>query len=309
MRPDLITLKQLRAVLAVAETGSITAAAQRLALSVPAVHNQIKLLEENTGLPLLRRSADSAGSDLTEAGFIVHDAAQRIAAMLVHMGDDLSAQSRGASGRVVLSVVSTAKYFAPRLVKALSDQMPGIEIALTVGNRERVIADLDRGVADLAIMGRPPRKPVVDAFPLGPHPHGLIAPPDHPLASRSPLTPDELHDQVFLSREVGSGTRILMERYLAELFDRGYAVAVMDSNETIKQAVMAGLGIAFLSLHTVTEELREGRLIQLAAPGLPISRHWFLVRAAADPERPATANLRAAILRMDGHFLPAIQTR
>lgn len=308
MRPDQITMKQLRAVQAVAETGSITAAAERLALSPPAVHSQIKVLEDALGLPLLSRSAASAGSDLTAPGLIVRDTALRVGALIRRMCDDLSAQSRGETGRVVIGVVSTGKYFAPRLVAHLRRRLPGLELALSIGNRAEVIEGLDRGVTDLAIMGRPPRQPLVEAFPLGPHPHGLIAPPDHPLAGRSYVTPDDLLDQTFLARETGSGTRTLMTRYLDEIADGwGFAMLEMDSNETIKQAAMAGLGLAFLSLHTVTEELRQRRLVQLAAPGLPISRHWFLVRPAHSPETPATGAVRQSILSLDGSYLPRVE--
>lgn len=310
MRPEQITLKQLRAILAVADAGSITAAADRLALSVPAVHSQIKGLEENLGLPLLERSAASAGSDLSEPGLVVHDAALRIAGLLQRMCDDLSALGRGETGRVVIGVVSTGKYFAPRLVAHLRRLLPRLELALAVGNRQEVIAGLDRGITDLAIMGRPPRRPAVDAFPLGPHPHGLVAPPDHPLAGRSYVTPADLGAETFLARETGSGTRTLMTRYLDELSEgegEGFSLLEMDSNETIKQAAMAGLGLAFLSLHTVTEELRQRRLVQLAAPGLPISRHWFLVRPSDRAERPAIAAVRRAILSLDGGFLPRVE--
>lgn len=298
------TLKQFRAVRAVAQTGSISAAAEALALTAPAVHSQIKGLEETIGLPLLSRSADSAGSAPSEAGQIVLDYATRIEALIARMGDDLSALGRGAAGRVVLSVVSTGKYFAPRLVKALNEALPGIEIVLLVGNREKVIADLDRGLCDIAIMGRPPRAPLVDAVPLGPHPHSFVAPPDHPLAGRATVTAADLAAQQFISREEGSGTRSLMARYLETVIEGAYATTVMDSNETIKQAVMAGLGIAFLSLHTVTDELHSGRLVVLNVPGLPISRHWFLVRAVDQPDRPAVTRLRDAILAMEGSYLP-----
>lgn len=305
IRLDAISLKQLRALQAVARGGSLTAAGQALGLTTPAIHTQIKGLEEAVETKLLQRAADGAGSELTEAGHELLAAARRIEDALSQASANLSALARGQAGRVTLGVVSTAKYFAPRLVKLLSQSHPDIEIALKVGNREATIAGLDRGAFDLAIMGRPPRRPAVLAEPLGPHPHGLVAAPDHPLAGQGLLV-EALFSQVFLAREEGSGTRILMSRWLDRIGDgRGYETLEMDSNETIKQAVMAGLGIAFLSLHTVTEELSTGRLVELQAPGLPIVRHWFMVRPEAAVPRPVTERLWQAIVDLGGSFLPA----
>ncbi len=307
MRLDAITLKQLRALDAVARGGSLTAAGAALGLTTPAIHSQIKGLEDIVQVPLITRMADGTGSELTEAGRALREAALRIEDTLSQAGASLAALARGQAGRVTLGVVSTAKYFAPRLVKLLQDAHPEIEIALRVGNRETVIEGLERGAYDLAIMGRPPRRPAVVAEPLGAHPHGLLAAPDHPLAGRTPDV-EALFDQVFLAREEGSGTRILMSRWLDRIGEgRLYETLEMESNETIKQAVMAGLGIAFLSLHTVTEELAQGRLVEVPAPGLPIQRHWFLVRPErGGAVRPVAATIWQAVLGFEGRFLPQV---
>jgi len=263
-------------------------------------------LEEAVEAKPLQRAADGAGSELTEAGLALRETALRIEDALSQAGANLAALSRGHAGRVTLGVVSTAKYFAPRLVKLLQRRHPEIEITLRVGNREATIEGLDRGAFDLAIMGRPPRRPAVMAEPLGPHPHGLVAAPDHPLAGQGLPVP-ALFNEVFLAREQGSGTRILMSRWLDRVGDgRSYETLEMDSNETIKQAVMAGLGIAFLSLHTVTEELATGRLVELQAPGLPIQRHWFLVRPEARAPRAVALRLWETIVAEQGSFLPAV---
>ncbi|MBD3787581.1 MAG: LysR family transcriptional regulator [Sphingomonadales bacterium] len=304
MRMDAVTLKQLRALDAVARGGSLTAAGQALGLTTPAIHSQIKALEDALQVTLIARLGDGTGSVLTEAGQALRAAALRIEDVLARTSADLAALARGQAGRVVLGVVSTAKYFAPRLVKMLQQSHPEIEITLRVGNRESVIEGLERGAFDLAIMGRPPRRPAVLAEPLGGHPHGLLAAPDHPLAGRGPDI-EALFDQVFLAREAGSGTRILMSRWLDRIGEgRLYETLEMESNETIKQAVMAGLGVAFLSLHTVTEELAQGRLVQIAAPGLPIERHWFLVRPEAGVPRPVALTIWGAVLGFGGSFLP-----
>ncbi|MGB8815532.1 MAG: LysR family transcriptional regulator [Paracoccaceae bacterium] len=305
IRLETLTLKQLRALTAIAETGSITAAAEKVGLTPPAIHSQIKHLEEAFEIPLLQRRADSAGSGLTDEGRAVLDAARRIDVILSQCAEQVSALAAGKAGQVTLGVVSTGKYFAPRLVRMLNELCPDIRIILRVGNRQDTIDDLERHSADLVIMGRPPRVPEVLATPLGPHPHGLVAPPDHPLARLGTVPTADLLAQTFLARESGSGTRILMSRYLDQLGDGQTVETIeMGSNETIKQAVIAGLGIAFLSLHTVMDELRFGRLVLLNAPGLPIVRHWFLVSPADTTLGPAAQRLHNEIIGLAGSYLP-----
>jgi DNA-binding transcriptional LysR family regulator len=264
-------------------------------------------LEEAIGMPLLQRHSDSAGSGLTLAGQVLLEGTHRIEGALSQSVERIAAIRSGKEGRVVLGVVSTAKYFAPRLVQTLRLLHPTIEIALQVGNREEVIRDLGMMRYDLAIMGRPPRVPPVEARLIGPHPHGLVAAPSHRLAGQRVLSAADFTNETFLSREEGSGTRMLMTRYLDRLGDgAAHEMVEMGSNETIKQAAMAGLGIGFLSLHTVAEELRNGTLTTLAAPGLPIERHWFLVRNQEQTELPCARALGESILGLSGSFLPVL---
>lgn len=303
-RPEAVTLRQLRSLTAVAETGSITQARERLGLTPSAVHAQIRNLETALSVPLLRRAASGGGSEPTAEALTVLDTARRIEAMLERCAAQIVAAKDGHAGRVTLGVVSTAKYFAPRLVMQLRTLCPEVEIVLSESNREGVVAGLDRQAIDLAIMGRPPRHPEVAATLIGPHPHGLVAPPDHPLAGRHAWI-DDLLEETMITREEGSGTRILMTRYLdSQAEGRVFDLVQMGSNETIKQAVMAGLGLAFLSLHTVTDELRAGRLALVHAPGLPLVRHWFLVHALHSPLSPAALRTQERILGLKGSFLP-----
>lgn len=304
---DAITLKQLRALTAVARHGSITAAAEALHLTAPAVHSQIKGLESAVAAVLLQRAADSAGSRLTAAGEALLVAAERVDVVLSQAAAQVRAIESGQVGHVALGVVSTAKYFAPGLVKTLRLLHPGVTLALKVGNRDSILHDMETGAIDLAITGRPPRDPPVEATPVGPHPHGVVAAPDHPLAGRAALSWADLRDETFIAREPGSGTRILMQRYLDRLGDgAAYRLVELGSNETIKQAVIAGLGIAFLSLHTTVAELRHGDLVTLAAPQTPVVRHWFLVRALSRDMTLAAGKIEASILRLNGGFLPTV---
>lgn len=300
-----LTLKQLRALEAVERTGSISRASEELGLTAPAVHSQLRALDQTFGCVLLSREgagkfhATPEGAALlqawatAEAGF--RRALQRIDAL-----------QKGMAGSVVLGVVSTGKYFAPGIVARLRKACPEIEIVLEVGNRDTIIAALQDGVLDLAIMGRPPREPAVEALSIGDHPHVLIAPPDHPLAGNADLTADDVLGETILMREPGSGTRILATRFLDRIGEgKPYARAEMNSNETIKQAVIAGLGIALISYHTVAEELRSGRLATLDLPGLPIMRHWFLLNRADRPATGATRTVRDFIAAERAGFLPS----
>lgn len=307
IRMDGVTLRQMRSLLAVEKAGSMAAAAQALGLTAPAIHSQIKGLEEAMQAPMLRRHSDVAGSGLTDEGQVLAEAMQRIEAILSQATEQISQMKAGQLGRVRLGVVSTGKYFAPRLVKILRTLAPRIEVSLHIGNRDQVIRNLDTGQVDMAIMGRPPLAPKVEARPLGQHPHGLIAAPDHPLASRKALSAADLAEELFISREEGSGTRILMTRYLDRIGDgQVFRMVEMGSNETIKQSVIAGLGIAFLSLHTVTEELTQGRLILLQAPQLPILRHWFLVNIATRYQSPASEEIARNIVALNASYLPKL---
>ena len=304
-RADAITLKQLRAFREVVERGSLTAAADGLGLSVPAVHAQLRSLRTFAGSELLRRGADGAWTPTPE-GEVVLVAARAVQTAVDLATERLASLRAGLGGRVVLGVVSTGKYFAPYLVARLLRAFPDIEIELRIGNRGETIAALAEGRLDLAIMGRPPREPVVEATTLGPHPHVIVAAPDHPLAAVTRVDPEALLRETFLAREEGSGTRILMSRFLDRIGEgRPVRTSEMGTNETIKQAVMAGLGIALISQHTVMEELRQRRLVALPIEGMPIVRQWFLVHVAGQPLLPAGREIARAVVGMEGAFLPA----
>jgi DNA-binding transcriptional LysR family regulator len=199
-------------------------------------------------------------------------------------------------GRVRLAVVSTAKYFAPRLIARFCERHPGVRILLQVDNREAVVRTLAANDVDLALMGRPPGELDLVAAAFADHPHVIIAPPDHPLARRRAVTTAALAGERFLVRELGSGTRTAMERFF---HDRGVPLQVgmeMPSNETIKQAVMAGFGLSFISLHTVALELSAGALALVHAPGLPVMRKWFVLHRAEKRLSPAAEAFKAFVL-------------
>lgn len=297
--PDAITLKQLRTLAMIVEAGSLSRAAERLHITPPAVTVQLKALEEHVGARLLDRGPDGRVSP-TPAGQEMLRLAARIDNILSLAIKGVTQIIEGKSGLVPLGVVSTAKYFAPYLVAAAQKAFPDIEVDLFVGNRAEIIGALADRRVDLAVMGRPPRVPPVEADILGDHPHVLICPPDHPLAGACDVSPDRLMAETFLVRERGSGTRILMDRYLETIGGgRVFLRKEVGSNETIKRAVMAGLGLALISASAVGPELAHGELATINPPEMPIVRQWFLVRRAGRELSPAGENVRQFI-RTDG---------
>lgn len=287
-RLDAVTFKQLRALQAVSGLGTIAAASESLGLTPPAVHNQLKMLEEILSCRMLER-AERGAFEPTPEGRILLNAFSQTQSVLQRAIHQIDALSLGQSGAVMLGVVSTAKYFAPAIVAGLRRDLPDIDVVLKVGNRGKIISAISARELDLVIMGRPPRMPEVVAHGMGEHPHVLVAGPENPLAGNMDVTADDILSNHFVMREEGSGTRILCTRFLDELGQgREVPFTEMDSNETIKQAVISGLGIALLSAHTVTEELRHGRLVEIPFRGLPIMRHWFIVHRADEMPEKAT---------------------
>ncbi|RJE85301.1 LysR family transcriptional regulator [Paracoccus onubensis] len=304
---DRITLKQLRALRALADHGTVTAAAKAISLTAPAVHIQLKNLEEISGTPLVDRESREGG--LTPQGHAMLRAHDQIEAAITRALAEVEALNAGTCGNLTLGVVTTCKYFAPEIVALLAQDMPDVTIALKIGNRSELMQGLERGEYDLCIMGRPPREPLVGARSLAPHPHVLIARPDHPLAGRNDIRPVDLVDERFVMREPGSGTRILAERFLSDVAEKKQAATIeMSSNETIKQAVISGLGIALISGHTVAYELQMKRLVTLNVVGLPILRTWYVITPRDVPLSIVAQRVREWLLENAARFLPALDT-
>ena len=302
-----LTLKHLRAVARIAELGTVTAAAQQLNLSSSAVSITLKQVEEGLGIRLFERTED--GFKPTQAGKEVVLAEAQINAILAELLEVTEAMRGGVRGRVTLGVVSTAKYFAPFMLRAFERLHPGVDINLKVGNREEILARLSDFTLDMALIGRPPQDIDVQQEEIGNHPHVVIAAPDHPLARKRKVAASSLSDQVFLVREHGSGTRMLAERILSEIGAVPKPGMEISSNETIKQAVMAGLGISMLSYHTVAHEVEEGRLSMLKVEGTPVIRKWHIVRHQKKYLLPSAQSLWTFICKEGESFLPKMKTK
>ena len=298
-----LSLKQLRAFAATMRTGSVTQAAQALFVTPPAVTTHLKSLEKIVGQSIYEKNPD--GPEPTEVGRELLEAADEIEKVIERARVKIEALASGATGSVILGVVSTGKYFAPSIVARFRQVHPDIRVRLAIGNRTEIIKGLERREYDLLVMGRPPAHVAVEREVLGDHPHVLVAAPDHPLVGDPEILPEDLLRETFLAREEGSGTRLLMGRFLERIGGgRSFNTVEMGTNETIKQAVMAGLGIAIISAHTCHSELAEGKLALLQAEGLPLVRQWFLIHRSDRDLTKAAEVLRRFIIDHKGEILP-----
>ena len=270
-----VTLRQLKIFEAVARHLSFSRAAEELHLTQPAVSMQVQSLEDHAGLPLTEQAGKKVR--LTAAGEELARQARHIADQLREAGEALAALKGVEAGHLKIGVVSTAKYFAPSLLAEFRRRHPGVELQLTVNNRGTVVRQLAENDIDLAIMGTPPNEFETVAKIFADHPLVFIAAPDHPLAGKRNIDPKRLADETLLIRQPGSGTRAALERFLEERQVPAGARMELGSNETIKQAVMAGLGLSFISEHAIGLEISVGRLVKLNIAGTPVKRQWRLV--------------------------------
>ena len=270
-----ITLRQLRIFEAVARHSSISRAAREMHLTQPAVSMQVRQLEEQIGLPLLEQIGKR--QFLTEAGLELRKHAQRFAAHTLELKSAME-QLRGLQrGLLRVAVVSTANYFLPPLVAALTRTHPGMHVSLQVGNRESVLAALSDNRADLAVTGLPPQQEELASQDFMDNPLVVIAPPSHRLARSAHIPLQRLATETLVVREPGSGTRAALERHFAAHGVVCRTGCELSTNEAIKQAVQAGLGLAVVSAQTVELECQTRRLVILPVEGFPIIRRWYLV--------------------------------
>jgi DNA-binding transcriptional LysR family regulator len=301
-----VTLRQLQVFAAVARQLSFARAAEELHLTAPAVSMQIKELESVLGLPLFDRSGRTIALTTPGEYFLLH--ARRMLGALKDAEDTVARLKGVQSGKLTLGLVSTAKYFALRLLGEFRREHPAVEFRLEVGNRQALVDQLQRKQVDVAIMGRPPRELDTRAEPFAPNPLVMVASPEHPLAHLPHVPPEFLASEVFLVREPGSGTRAAMDAFFKEKRIHPAVTMEMRSNETIKQAVMADVGVSFLSLDTMRLEVGAGLIKLLEVDGLPLMRLWHIVNMQAKVLSPAAEAFRYFVLER-GRQLLTEQTR
>jgi DNA-binding transcriptional LysR family regulator len=291
------TQRQLRVFEAVARQHSYSRAAEELHLSQPAVSAQVRQLEGHAGVPLFEVLGKKTFLTAAGADLLVH--VRAVLDQLRLAGETMERHAGGAGGELRVAVISAGDYFFPQLLADFRRLHPGVGLQLGVHNREGLLRQLADNLTDLAVMVRPPpdRDLVREAF--APHPYVIVAPPGHRLAKRRRIPVSELLEEPFLMRERGSDTWNSMQEAFRGRFSRVRCAMELGSMETIKQAVISGMGIAFLSAHTIRLELRLGLLTVLDVVGFPSEQHWYVVHRKGKALSPVARAFKS-YLREEG---------
>ncbi len=296
-----ITFRQLKVFESAARHLSYTRAAEELYLSQPGVSMQIKQLESSVGLSLFEQIGKKM--HLTEAGREVYDYSLRIRHLLEEAEGVLDDLKGLQSGRLVISVATTASHFATRLLAAFSQRFANVTISLDITNRETLQRQLENNEPDLVIMGQPPKGVEVEADAFMDNPLVMVAPADHPLVGQHKIPLSTIESEKFVVREQGSGTRIAIERFFLRHAMHFNTAIEMSSNEAIKQAVEAGLGLGVVSIHTLELELETERLQILDVQGFPILRHWYILQCKGKRLSPAAQAFKQFVLAQAKDFI------
>ena len=294
------TLRQLKVFETVARLSSFSRAAEELHLTQPAISTQVKKLEEHAGLPLFEQLGKkiyltSAGTELLRCS--------RAIIQLFEEAEESMAQFKGVSGgRLNVAVISAGDYFFPRLLVEFLRRNQGVSLNFTVHNREELLSQLADNLTDLAIMVRPPMDMDTINEPFAPHPYVIVAAPSHPLATHKRIPISLLARERFVVREKGSDTWNSMEEGFAGRIEHINVAMEIKSTETIKQAVIAGMGISFLSAHTICLELQAGSLIVLDVQGFPLMLNRYVVHRK-NKRLPPVAQAFKNFLMSDGATL------
>lgn len=269
------TLRQLKVFETVARHLSFSRAAEELHLTQPAVSTQVKQLEGHAGLPLFEQLGKKIY--LTPAGTEMLHYARSIISQF-REAEEAMVRFKGISGgQLNVAVISAGDYFFPRLLADFTRRHAGVVLNLAVHNREELLHQLAANLTDLAVMVRPPLDMPTVNEPIAPHPYVIVAAPSHPLVKKHNIPLSRLAQEPFIVREKGSDTWNSMQEGFAGRLPHLKIAMEITSTETIKQAVIAGMGISFLSIYTVSLELRVGNLAILDVEGFPVMLNWYLV--------------------------------
>ncbi|NEO26322.1 MAG: LysR family transcriptional regulator [Kamptonema sp. SIO4C4] len=269
------TLHQLRVFEATARNGSFTKAAEELMIRQPTVSSQVKQLTQAIGLPLFEQMGKQLY--LTQAGEELLATCQEIFDRLEHFEMKVADLKGMKQGRLRLAVVTTAKYFIPRILGQFCQEYPDIDIALQVTNHRKLTQRMRNNLDDLYILSQPPEDIDLVSQPFLDNPLVVVARRDHPWAKRRNIPITELNGLPFIMREVGSGTRQAVQELLGRYKVNVKVRLELGSNEAIKQAIAGGLGISILSKHSLSSEELKTEYTLLNVQHLPIQRRWYVV--------------------------------
>ncbi|QRX81688.1 LysR family transcriptional regulator [Glaciimonas sp. PAMC28666] len=294
------TLRQLKVFETVARLLSFSRAAEELHLTQPAVSIQVKKLEGHAGLALFEQLGKKiyltpAGAELLSYSRVIIQQFQSV--------EEALDQFKGVSGgKLNVAVISAGDYFFPRLLVEFASRHKNVTLNFTVHNREELLYQLVDNMTDLAIMVRPPADMDTINEAFAPHPYVIVAPPNHPLAQKSRIPMSVLMREQFVVREKGSDTWHSMQDGFGEHFANINIGMEIKSTETIKQAVIAGMGISFLSAHTISQELQAGSLVVLDVRDFPLMLNWYVVHRK-NKHLPPVAEAFKKFLLNDGSSL------
>ncbi len=280
---------------------SITRTAGALGLTPSAVSIQIRQLAEVAGMPLIEQIGKKLF--LTDAGQTMALTCRDVFERMERLNQDLAAIQGLEKGQLRLAVITTAKYFVPRLLGKFSALHPNIDLSLFVGNRKAVFERMSHNQDDLYVLGQPSKDMDVSATPFSANRLIAIAYPDHPLVGQKSVPPIKLGDAFFITREPGSGTRRAYEDFFAQHNTRLKIRMELGSDEAIKQTVAGKLGISILSESIVQAELQSGDLVQIDVQGLPLRRQWYVAHPIKKVLAPATAEFRNFLIEQHRDML------
>lgn len=269
------TLQQLKLFESVSRNGSYTRASEEMNITQPAVSIQIKKLEEQVGLPLF----ELVGKKIfpTAAGKTMYEASCDILARVGELKSSVEALKGEVKGPLQLAVVTTSKYFMPHLLGTFLTQYPDVTPKLMFTNRDKVVERLYNNEDDFVVMGQIPEDDRLETYPFLENILVPVAHPDHPLATKKNIPLQAILNERILEREPGSGTRQMFDRVLEKKGLKITPYMELGSSEAIKQGVMAGLGLAILSLHGLQLELAAKKLVILDVESFPLNRRWYAV--------------------------------
>ena len=296
-----LTFRQLRVFVEVARQSSVLSASEVLSVTPPAVSLQIKEIEKQVGERLFDRA--NRRMVLSAAGeyFIVY--ARQLLGTLKEAEDAMARFARLETGRLTIGMVSSAMYFLPQLLAQFHTEHKAVEVRLRLGNREQLMALMQGSEVDLCVMGRAPAEFASRIEPFAMHPHVLVTAPNHHFVRAGSMPASALANEPFIVREPSSGTRSALQEYLDLHRLKPSFVMEMPSTEAIKQAVMAGMGVSLISIHTIGLELNHGLIATPTVEGLPLMRRWNVVSAAVKQLSPAAEAFRCFVLdRGEAHL-------
>jgi DNA-binding transcriptional LysR family regulator len=266
------TLPQLRVFEASARLGSMTRAAEELHIAQPTATVQIRKLADTVGLPLFEQVGKRIY--LTDAGQRVYAGCHEVFRAFSAIEEALDALRTMESGHLRLAASSTSKYFAPRMLGAFLQRYPGVHASLEIHNRETLISRLANNEDDLYIFAAPLARDDLVTQALLPNPLVVFARDDHPLANARSIAFERIAEEPFILREPGSGTRLLATRLFEQ---RGVIPKIsleLSTDEAIREAILAGMGVSIMSRFTLGQESESTRLICLDVNGFPLENHW-----------------------------------